>query len=159
MSDLLSTVLSGGLTGILGTALSALFGWLKQRDAHKREMQLRKLDLVIMQREAELAERVAAVEAEREETAEEYATLRASYAESATRMSDGGSRWLVVVDVVRGLTRPGLTVLLVGLTGAIYYATEDAGIEERVVASVLYITTAAVLWWFGSRQVEKAMAK
>jgi hypothetical protein len=29
----------------------------------------------------------------------------------------------------------------------------------RIISTVLYLATAAVLWWFGSRQVEKALKK
>lgn len=31
--------------------------------------------------------------------------------------------------------------------------------QLRIIGTVLYLATAAVLWWFGSRQVEKALKK
>ena len=61
---------------------------------------------------------------------------------------------------MRGLTRPLLTWCLLGLTGAIYFllAATDAHaalLRPRIVETVLYLATAALLWWFGSRQIEK----
>ena len=64
------------------------------------------------------------------------------------------------VDAVRGLTRPALTWSLFALVGAIYFLLGAAdittvGLRPRIVETVLYLFTAAMLWWFGSRQIEK----
>ena len=65
-----------------------------------------------------------------------------------------------LVDAVRGLTRPALTWSLFALVGAIYFllgASDFAALSlrPRIVETVLYLFTAAMLWWFGSRQIEK----
>ena len=64
------------------------------------------------------------------------------------------------VDAVRGLTRPLLTWSLFALVGAIYFLLGASdlgavGLRPRIVETVLYLFTAAMLWWFGSRQIEK----
>ena len=49
---------------------------------------------------------------------------------------------------------------LVALVGAIYF-TLSAGdlapesVKPRIIETILYLATAAVLWWFGQRQIEK----
>ena len=60
-----------------------------------------------------------------------------------------------LVDVVRGLTRPLLTFGLVGLVGAIYFllGAEDTHadlLRPRIIETVLYVATAAVLWWLAA---------
>jgi len=80
--------------------------------------------------------------------------------EASRRWSRGDSKWLVFVDVVRGLTRPGLTFLFVGLVGVIYFTLggsdmEILDIRPRIIDTVLYLATACVLWWFGARQIAK----
>ena len=68
-----------------------------------------------------------------------------------------------LVDFVRGMTRPLLTWGLVALVGAIYFLlgavdVAAADLRPRIVDTVLYLATAAVLWWFGQRQIEKRRA-
>ena len=69
-----------------------------------------------------------------------------------------------LVDVVRGLTRPALTWSLFALVGAIYFllgASDLAAVSlrPRIVETVLYLFTAAMLWWFGARQIEKRRSR
>ncbi len=162
--DILLSLLTGGATGIVGTALSAGFNYFGSRQKNKQEIELRKLELQEMRQEAAIAERVTAMELEAATTQAEYAGLQASYREASTRWTAGAEltpaqTWLmVVVDVVRGLMRPMITVVLMGYVGWIYAETL-ADPSSPVVSTVLYLTTASVLWWFGSRQTEKALGK
>ncbi len=157
MFDALLSILTGGATGLLGTGLSFVADYFQTRQRHAQEMDLRRLDLQIAQTEAASAEKVAAIEAEAERDQAEWSALEASYKEAAKRWSRGDSRWIVFVDVVRGLTRPWLTNFFVFLTGAIYFtlAAGDASLRGRIVETVLYLATTCVLWWFGSRQIAK----
>jgi len=73
---------------------------------------------------------------------------------------------MVLVDFVRGLTRPGITLYMCALTTLIYiemqgivskagsqaFTPEDAvGIIKLIVEGVIYLTTMAVGWWFATR--------
>ena len=159
-----ASVLTGGATGLLGTALSAVVDYFQGRADHTRELELRRLDIELARTEAGGAERVAAIEAEGERDQSEWQAMEASYREAGRRWSRPGEGVLVqLVDLVRGLTRPLLTWCLLGLTGAIYFllAATDAHaalLRPRIVETVLYLATAALLWWFGSRQIEKRRA-
>jgi hypothetical protein len=79
------------------------------------------------------------------ETSGAWAGLSASMSAEA---SIGDSyRW---VNAVRALTRPGLTMLLWGITGAVFMGADTAG-REGIVETVSFAATAATLWWFGDR--------
>jgi len=161
--DLVLGVASGGATGLLGTALSGVLGHFKQKQAHKQSLELRSLDLQFMDKEQSFALDRAEVAAEAAETKAEYEGLKASYAEASVRYSQGmpltpaQSGWLVLVDVVRGLMRPTLTTFLLGLTAVVYFTvSEGDDLRSKIIATILYLTTTAVTWWLGSRQLEKA---
>lgn len=156
MLDAFLALLTGGATGLLGTALSFAADWFRKRQRHAQEVELRRLDMEQARIEAESAERAAALAAEGEAAAAEALALEASYAHAGRRWSLGDSRWLVAVDVVRGLMRPALTCAFVGLAGAVYFTlgagdVDTLDLKPRVVDTVLYLATACVLWWFGTR--------
>lgn len=160
MLDVLVSILTGGATGLIGTLVTGVTGYVQARQKHAQEMELRRLDMELVRVEAEVAERVAAREAESAESAAAWAALEASHKEAGRRWSRGDSGWIVFVDVVRGLTRPGLTLAFVAFVGAIYFTlgtsdTDASGLRPRIVETVLYLATTCVLWWFGARQVAK----
>jgi len=161
MLDTIMSVLTGGATGLLGTVVSGAIDFFQSRAEHKREMDLRRLDIELAQTEAGAAEKVAAIEAEGARDAAALEAMEASYREASSRMSRPGDGFLMkLVDFVRGMTRPVLTWGLVALVGTIYFTLGAGGLEPesikpRIVETVLYLATAAVLWWFGQRQIEK----
>ena len=162
MMELLLSIVSGGATGLLGTLLSGGLKLWNSAQQTKHEIQLRKLDLEHMRAEAELAVRITEVEMESEARQAEYDAMRASYREASTRWTQGqtlsrGQLWLLVlVDVVLGLMRPFLTTAFVALTGILYwYSSDSFAIEQQVNATILYLATVCVTWWFGSRHIEK----
>ena len=156
-----ASVLTGGATGLLGTALSAVVDYFQSRQRHAQELDLRRLDIELAKAEAEGAAAQAAIEARAQRERAEWEALEASYREAGRRWSRPGEGMLMqVVDAVRGLTRPALTWSLFALVGAIYFLLGAAdittvGLRPRIVETVLYLFTAAMLWWFGSRQIEK----
>ena len=156
MLDLFLSIVTGGATGLLGTVISGVTQFVQAQQKHAQEMELRRLDLEMMDREAASAERITAIEAETAESAAQWAAFEASYKEAGHRWSAGDSKWLVVVDIVRGLTRPGLTWAFVALTGTIYFTIAVPEDQSRIVNTILYLATTCVLWWFGARQVGKA---
>ncbi len=147
-----AAALSGGATGIIGTVISKAFGFFEDKQSHQHKVELKRLELEELKAMAQ-AEQASA------ETRQEWQALRASYKEAATRLSSGQSKALVYVDVVRGLTRPVLTLLFLVLTGAIFFTlvppvleTESMlAIGDRIIDTVLYLTGLTVSWWFGTR--------
>ena len=164
MLDAILAILSGGATGLLGTALSFATDYLKAKQRHKQELELRRVDMELAGIEAAGAEKVAALELEGEKAQAELAAFQESYREAARRWSRPEDGMLMqFVDFVRGMTRPALTWGFVALTGTIYFTLGDAdavvdgvAVKARIVDTVLYLTTTCVLWWFGARQIAKA---
>lgn len=156
MLESLMAILSGGATGLLGTAVSAGAEFFRERQRHAHEVELRRIEMEMLSAEAASAERVAAIERETEVSKADAAALAASYRSATDRMSRGDSRWLVAVDVLRGLTRPVLTWVFVALVGAMYFTSAaTGGVREQIVETVLYLATTCVLWWFGARHLAR----
>ena len=163
LGEVAGAVLSGGVTGLLGTGLSFITDFFKRRQAHAQELELRRLDMEFAQIEAAGIERAAQIEADGERDRAAWSALEQSYREAAYRWSRPGDGWLMkLVDFTRGMTRPGLTFLFVILTGTIYFSlgtdsgiTEWEGVRWKIIETVLYLNTTCVLWWFGARQLAK----
>lgn len=151
MWDLISSLLTGGATGLLGVGISSAVEYYKQKQKNQHELQLLEAERTMMELEIQGRERVAVIESERAQSVEETKLVAASIATDRATYSDGHSRWLVLVDVVRGLTRPLLTAGLIILVSVMWATTDEFETRRQIAATVLYITTAAVLWWFGSR--------
>ena len=154
MLETLGAILSGGATGLLGTAISAGIGWIERRQRHQQELELRRIDLEMTKAEAASAERVAAIEAESAQSTAELRAIEQSHRQAGGRWSSGDSAWLVAVDVVRGLIRPLLTLAFLALAAVIYFrlpTPEVPDVAARMVDTVLYLATTTTLWWFGTR--------
>ena len=147
--DLLITAFSGGATGLIGSIIGKAFSfmdfWVDEKKAnneHDRTIQL-----------LELQNKLGAQENERE--LEIVRTKAAGDARTASYNHDislgNGSVW--VTDVLR-LVRPFLTLSLIILVGILYFQS-DVGGKSITEASVIYMTSSAVLWWFGDRAMRK----
>lgn len=154
MLDSILAVVTGGATGVVGTLVTAGTAYFERRQRHAQEVEMRRVEMEMLQTEAASAERIAAIERESEQMRAEHEALEASYRAATTRMSTGDSRWLVAVDVVRGLTRPVLTWCLLALAAVIYFTlSPQDGMRGQIIDTVLYLGTTCVLWWFGARHV------
>ena len=117
--SMLMSLLSGGLTGILGSAIGKVFELFqtKQKAAERREDRAHELELLKMQAAQ------GAVEHERELAVEEVRTAAsikaASYAHDVT---GGESEW--VRNVLR-LFRPAITTFLVGAVTVFFFFVSD----------------------------------
>jgi hypothetical protein len=162
MLDLLMGVLSGGVTGLIGTVISGGMKFFENKQKHGHELAIMDMEIKQMHVEAEIAKDIAELEMEGKDRTAAWAALGASYKESTSRMSTGDSGWLIAVDVVRGLMRPVITLGLLILMAVIYFtvAQDMAGpegipVQVTIIQTVLYVGTTAVLWWFGTRNMSK----
>lgn len=182
----LTSILSGGTSAVFGGILGAVGGvaqkWLDYRQQIKMaEMQgiekdkERAHDLACMQAEAEKAAKITAIQEEGEIRVADLSALQESIkgeAAGATWSTGFSAKlsgfWanlagmlLVCVDVVRGLTRPGITLTLVAIVGFMFWrvsaqtgaltATDAASIYKDIINMTLFLAATAVSWWFGSR--------
>lgn len=154
--DILTSIVTGGATGLLGTAIGGVTQYFQRRQQHRQEVELRRLDAEIVRAEGASAEKVAAIKGETDRDEAAWEALAVSHETARGRWSDGDSQWLVLVDVVRGLTRPFLTIALLAMVGVAWWTAPpalQAELHPRIVATLLYLSTASLLWWFGSRQI------
>lgn len=140
-----TTVIGGGIAGLIGSAVDKVFGWLETREKrkvlamqHEHEQKRWDFDLKVQQSEQEHEQAIAAFEAERE--------MR-----SASYQHDTGygtaPNW--IIGLLR-LVRPALTVLLLAMTALVYVRAPEfnrADIAEQIV----FLASMSIAWWFGSR--------
>jgi hypothetical protein len=154
--DVILGLLTGGATGLIGTALSGVMKYFTNKQEQSHELQVMEMELKHMDKEAEVALKIEEKKQEGKEAEAAWRGLEASYREAGQRWSTGDSGWIVFVDVVRGLMRPLLTLALVVLMGTIYFTlgVDKPTMQSQIVSTILYLATAAVLWWFGSRMAD-----
>ena len=149
MFGVISSVLTGGATGLIGSLLSKGIGIFEASQRRKDkaleyEQELKLLDKQAALKTAETGNELAIA------NAETAASLReASYSHDSSMGKP--HRW--VVDVLR-LVRPVLTAFLLILVGGIYFTTNDFAMKAGVIDSVLFMTSSAVTWWFGDRSLQ-----
>jgi uncharacterized membrane protein len=182
MLALLGSIFSGGLTGLLGVGVQRFFDHLKGKQElerlrlqHEHEREMRREDREMLQAEFAGRVKVAEVEAAGREAAADAAAFSASFATEPQRYAVGARPegaigavgWLLMIllDLLRGIVRPALTLYLCAITTILYLdakgilakygaalPVKDAvDLVNTIVSTVLYLTTTCVLWWFGTR--------
>jgi hypothetical protein len=172
----LSAILAGGATGLLGMALQRIFDWMKLKQdlaltkvKLDHELAMRDKDAAIMREEWAGRLKVAEAEGETQREVAESQAFQASLLREPERYSNvatlsHGQQWaMVILDALRGIIRPGLTLYLCALTTYIWLevksiihaqqldAAAAIGVWQDVVGTILYLFTTVTLWWFGTR--------
>lgn len=182
MLGFLGSIFSGGVTGLLGVAFQRFFDFLKikqelemKKAEFEHEANMKRIDGELMAQEWAARTQVAEVEAEgkrakaAEESFSQSFTLEPRQYSAKATISPTASFMLVVLDFIRGLVRPGLTIYLCAITtmmyleakaimagvGALISAEQAITVHNIIVTTVLYLTTTCVLWWFGTRNSQK----
>jgi len=162
----LGSLLSGGVTGILGSAITNITDYFEQRRKNQHEIELRNLDIEEMQQEYEARQKIAKQEQEAKVQSQSYEHDSRSYSQGIKVQSVWLRAMLVFVDFVRGMVRPALTVFLIWLVwntrqevqmvidqaGMDALSPEQAiGIYSSIVEMIMFLASTAVTWWFGTR--------
>lgn len=172
------------LLAAVGSSLGgSVIGWFGAFLTRRQEMQKAKIEFeydlkrleVTNSHELKMAEsagtqKLAELSAQLESTIAEgeYKGLTTSIeADKASYSVGTDNKWLVAVDVVRGIMRPALTALLLTyLMVAMVYLFVDKGDSitseqsfELLTQIIVCLTTGAniaLTWWFGSRNMLKS---
>lgn len=144
LGDIIGNVASGGLLGLLGNACSFGMQYLKDRQTHGFRMA--ELEA---QAKADAARTAGEIAVASEKGAADAFTASIA-AEAAIR---GESRW---VTNGRACVRPVLTLVLLLLTALQWFTTTDADLRAYIATNVVVVAVAAVTWWFGQRQLDRA---
>lgn len=172
LTDIFSTVATGGITGVIGSVFTGIMAYKEKGAQRAHEKQMRDLDIQERKAEAEISLKQVEAETEGQIAMGELQAFNTSLSSDQARYATGANEhWaFVIVDVIRGLMRPALTVgLSYALCQVIFDVIEALGGWEVVVAaqgmsivndliqSLIYVTTTAIVWWFGSRAVQKGL--
>jgi hypothetical protein len=176
--DGITSILGGGITGIIGSAVSSVYAYKSkqldvqlQKDKYTSEIAMKEADAKISQMEWAARTQVADITASAAVETEDSRAFAAAQAAEPQKYASGaltaGQNWLMVVlDLFRGIIRPSLTVYLSVLTTVIYWqarqmlgagfsAEQAAGLVAKIIDTVLYLTSTVVLFWFGTRVHDK----
>ena len=152
--------LLGGLTGVVGSGISAVFGWLGKRDQNKHELEMVRARIDERTAEAEAKIAVSREESKAAIAAGELDAFKASYAADAKSWADGhklgkfGSAVVAITDFIRGTQRPLVIYTLVATTvWMTYHGHSD------LVDSLDYMAVTAITWLFGARTSEKMLER
>ena len=164
IAGIFGSVASGGLFGLLGSAISAGFKAYQRKKEFEQQLVLREEDRKDFKQQMEFSA---------QETEQEIAVTSAEGAwnglgqsiEAAAQIK--GSDWS---SQLLRLFRPFLTTLLVCLSGYIIHMIWDASINANAnglsklfsvdelkelliycVHSIIFSTSTAIVWWFGDR--------
>lgn len=173
-------VVSGGLTGLLGIGVQRIFEYKSKqldvqlnKDKYAHEVDMKKADAEIMAQEWAARTKIAATAAVAQENVADSQAFSAALTSEPQRYADPSKlntaqEWIMVfLDFVRGMVRPSLTLYLCVITTIIYYQAHQligqglnvdqaVGLVSRIIDTVLYLTTTCVLFWFGTRNKERA---
>ena len=185
--DLVGTVVSGGLTGILGGAFQLLFSWLNTRAETERLRVEGEVKVNIIKAQSEAAK----AEYEGKANIEDAKTLAESHKAAATESvldkveapegTGWGSLfvkalvWLLagLAEAARMAVRPGLTIYLAVIVTYLYIDAQKMiqamdvswhiEMAEQVyvylVQTLTYLFGVCVSWWFATRKVPDLMRK
>ncbi|MFC3228800.1 hypothetical protein ACFOGJ_16265 [Marinibaculum pumilum] len=146
MLEMLFSALFGGATGLIGTVIGKVFGWLELREKRKNMVIEQAHELALFDRQASLRRS----EMENEAAIADTAAWQAGRVESYRHDMAAGETYKWVASIIR-LTRPVLTLLLIGLTAYVFIRVGDLGIQADITAQIVYLASMAVAWWFGDR--------
>lgn len=170
---IVTSLFGGGLTGLIGGVTEKIFAYKarklalqENREKYAHEVDMKKADADIMAQEWAARTKVADIEAVAKIEKADAKAFSASFNEPV-RYSQGDlttkQNWLMVVlDTIRGLVRPGLTLYLCAITTVLYLRARSLvpegvsvdqalGMVDTITNTILYLTTTCVLWWFGTR--------
>jgi hypothetical protein len=180
IGNALGGVLSGGLTGIIGVCVQRVSEYKSKqldvqlnKDKYAHEVDMKKADAEIMAQEWAARSKIATTEAADHEAVADAQAFSTALTGEPQRYSDPSKvnvaqEWLLVIlDTVRGLIRPVLTIYLCAITTVVYLQARELlgnqplGVDQAsallktIIDTVLYLTVSCVLFWFGSRNKAK----
>lgn len=144
----LSSVFSGGLLGTIGTIGTGVLDFYKIKQKNAQDLAVMDAQLKAVQAAGQNQEVLATIKL----MASSYEADKATYGEHPG-----------LVDTVRGLTRPILTMYLVLISTIlglwafhkVTFAETIMEIAKGCIEMCLFLTSVSVVWWFGDRMKEK----
>lgn len=175
--DSVLSVMTGGLTGLLGAGIQKYseqqtkkleLEALKLKNGHDLEM--RRMDIEADKVAWEQRKEIKGIEGATAIGIEDAKAFAVSQEKehnllAGQKLNSLQVWFMVLLEFVRGMIRPGLTIYLCAITTLMSYQAYmilrhlNAAIEAKdamlvmreIVSTILYLTTTCVTWWFGVR--------
>jgi len=173
MLGFLTSGVLGGITGLLGGVFNRVMDFKTLKVSNEFELSKLKQEEALLQMEIKRDVDMAKTEAAMHVDLGELEALKKSYdADKATYTKDGIDKYpwamkgLALVDIVRGFTRPLLTLYLdiiltviavfiichyMEIDKQLLTPADEAKMVVMILDAVIYLATTATGWWFGSR--------
>jgi len=186
-------IILGGLTGLIGNAVTAWTTYKTKKMEFEHKEAMVKLETMAMLEEAKAQISITKARIEGEVELAEVGAYKESLESGKEKFfgekwvdlmldSTGWSSYILkpaamviamafaIVDLVRGMMRPLLTIYLTGLTSYITWlawkileakgisslsVTNAVDLYTDVISTVIYLTVSAITWWFGDRSMSK----
>ena len=158
--SMIGSAVAGGATGLIGTIATKVVEFKTRQVELEYELKGREIDIQEIKLESERDIAVANIEAQAATDVAAANLTAKSY--EADQAKYGEKLWWI--DAIRGVMRPMITAYMMVIMT--WIATEIAaavgGIDSMdsnqvwqlwilIIESIIYLTTTAVTWWFGSR--------
>lgn len=181
------SAIAGIFSGVGGSLITNIFNFFNSKQKNKHELAMGELRIKEMQAEsdANIKEIEIQSEIQKELAAQESFNISQKYGNKSLVNSEMikllfESKWTAwlgsilvfvmgIVDIIRAFIRPGITIVLMYITGYITYqhlqildanqALLDQAMLMMVVESIIYLTFTVVGWWFGDRTIAKYLHK
>lgn len=177
LGTLVTGVLSGGATGLIGVLIQRYFDLQhKKQEIEQVKLQLAN-NIELAKMETERTVRVSEIQLEGTIAQADASIMTASFAHDQANYLDPQAQrrrgfvgnvvvfMMAVVDFFRGILRPGMTAYLCALVTMMFFWARDLAASHghhmtaeqafslvlQIVATILYCWTTATLWWFGTR--------
>ena len=171
LKDLLLTIFSGGMTGLFGSVITGILTFLREREKYKYQINIEEYKLKRIEKEYLLKKEIASIDAEKEmELAAQESFKKSIEADKASYTDSKSSILLVIVDFLRGIIRPSITIYSIILVTLIWFqfsklnsffdTLTNQQIYEMmyiILITILYLAVVCVTWWFGDRSFIKKL--
>jgi len=163
----------GGITGLIGGIFNRVMDFKQKKEDNKFEILKLEKEQILLGMEIKRDVDKASIERDMTISTAELDALKHSIdSDKATYTLDGSEKYpwvakgLALVDIVRGFTRPFLTLYLdmvltiiavvlvlhfISLDVALLTSDEVSKILLLLLDALIYLATTATGWWFGSR--------
>lgn len=173
----------GTLTGLGGTALTSILNYRQQKLKNEHEAKMAEIDHKNMLEEAKINLQVTEMDIQKDlelaagksfDIAQRAASRPVVSSEMISKLFDNKyTAWLGsilvlilgIIEAVRSSIRPGVTVVLMWMTGYILLKSIHLVMNDKVVMdeatingiidSIVYLTFSVVMFWFGDRRTAK----
>lgn len=161
---MIAELLSGGLVGLFGSMVTNVTDYMKARQKNSHDLELRKLDILALEKEAAFRLSESADKLMSDSYANESIVSQAL----ATRLAPSklSSFIFVLLECVRALVRPVLTLYLIYQVYLLQSNINDVlmraniaslditvaiDMYSEIVRMILFLSSTSIAWWFGTR--------